>query len=362
MHVDNWPNGIQPKRTEGETEGPGPGRGGNGSGEVVWPEAADRTGAVSRTERDHGGGVSGRTGTSGSAGLGVLRQPAAPGAVPGVDPAPWEQPGRPGRNHDPHEVTVQLDGVGREVDEGQGRHAGRAADAAGAGQDSDGPVFVDESGRRRNLYRRLGIAVGTACAAYAVVIVGTLVSGNSDAPWLPVPMQKDDKPAGKVDTPPLPAESDDRSDEAEGFVPDAGPGGGRTGATSSPGAKSPAGASGKAKQPATSGSAEPSAGPSPKATPKPQPKPSGGAKDPEPSAPAPEPPKVDPSPAEPPPASPTPSETGTPDPGPGSGTDTVADGPASPAPVEPAPSAPQDSQSPQEPASPQDPQNPESPA
>jgi hypothetical protein len=313
VHVDNWPNGIQPKRTEGENEGPGPGRGGNGSGEVVWPEAAGRTGA---------------------------------------DPAPWEQPGRPGRNHDPHEVTVQLDGVGREVDEGQGRHAGRAADAAGAGQDSDGPVFVDESGRRRNLYRRLGIAVGTACAAYAVVIVGTLVSGNSDAPWLPVPMQKDDKPAGKVDTPPLPAESDERSDEAEGFAPDAGPGGGRTGATSSPGAKSPAGASGKAKQPAKSGSAEPSAGPSPKATPKPQPKPSGGAKDPEPSAP----------PAEPPPPSPSPSETGTPDPGPGSGTDTVAEGPASPAPVEPAPSAPQDSQSPQEPASPQDPQNPESPA
>ncbi|MEH0429734.1 hypothetical protein QBB34_26140 [Streptomyces stelliscabiei] len=290
------------------------------------------------------------------------RQPTAsatPGALSGVVPAPWEQPDQPGRNHDPHEVTVQLDGVGREVDEGQGRHAGKDGDAAGAAQDSDGPVFVDESGRRRNLYRRLGIAVGTACAAYAVVIVGTLVSGNSDAPWLPVPMQKDDKPAGKVDTPPLPAESDDRSDEAEGFVPDAGPGGGRTGATSSPGAKSPAGSSGKAKQPEKSASAEPSAGPSAKATPKPQPKPSGGAKDPEPSAPAPEPPKADPSPAEPPAPSPSPSETGSPDPGPGPGTDTVADGPASPAPVEPAPSTPQDSQSPQEPSGPQ---NPESPA
>ncbi|MDX3831636.1 hypothetical protein PV707_04820 [Streptomyces europaeiscabiei] len=325
---------------------------------------------MSRTERDHGREISGQAGITGRPGTGVPRQPTASGApeVPGTAgrsgavPAPWEQPDQPGRNHDPHEVTVQLDGVGREVDEGPGRHAGKDGDAAGAGQDSDGPVFVDESGRRRNMYRRLGIAVGTACAAYAVVIVGTLVSGNSDAPWLPVPMQKDDKPAGKVDTPPLPAESDDRSDEADGFVPDAGPGGGRTGATSSPAAKSPTGSSGRARQPEKSASAKPSAGPSAGVTPKP--KPSTGVKDPEPSASAPEPPKVDPSPSASPPPSPSPSETGGPGPGsaPDSGTDTVADGPASPAPVEPAPSTPETSQSPQEPSSPQSPQNPETPA
>ncbi|MDX2908694.1 MULTISPECIES: hypothetical protein [Streptomyces] len=285
---------------------------------------------------------------------------------PGVAPAaPWEQPDQPGRNHDPHEVTVQLDGVGREVDEGSGRHAGRNGDTAGAGQDSDGPVFVDESGRRRNLYRKLGIAVGTACAAYAVVIVGTLVSGNSDAPWLPVPMQKDDKPAGQVDTPPLPDESDDRTDEADGFVPDSGPGGGRTGASSSPGAKSPTGSSGKAKQPEKSASAEPSARPSAGATP--GPKPTVGVKDPEPSASAPEPPKVDPTPSASPPASPTPSETGSAGPAPGSGgSDNVAGGPASPAPVqsvEPAPSStPDGSPSAQEPSGPSSPQNPESPA
>lgn len=342
---------------------------------MVWPEAADRTGAVSRTERDHGRGISGQAGISGraGAGVGVPRQPTssgdlgvfgatgAPGRA-GVVPAPWEQPDQPGRNHDPHEVTVQLDGVGREVHEGPGRHAGRDGDAAGTGtgQDSEGPVFVDESGRRRNLYRRLGIAVGTACAAYAVVIVGTLVSGNSDAPWLPVPMQKDDKPAGKVDTPPLPAESDERSDEADGSVPDSGPGGGPAGATSSPAAKSPTGSSGRAKQPEKSAGAKPSAGPSAGVTSKPKPKPSVGVKDPEPSAS--EPPKVDPSPSASPPPSPSPSETGAPDPAPGSGTDTVADGPASPAPVEPAPSTPENSQSPQEPSSPQSPQNPESPA
>ncbi|MFE7842087.1 hypothetical protein ACFU53_40345 [Streptomyces sp. NPDC057474] len=372
MHVENWPKGIQPKRTDGEGEGLGRGRGGSGSGgEVVWPEAVGRTGAVSRMERDHGRGVSGQAGTSKQSGarVGVPRQPTDSGALgapggaagrSGVVPAPWEQPDQPGRNHDPHEVTVQLDGVGREVDEVPGKHAGKDGDAAGAGQDSDGPVFVDESGRRRNLYRRLGIAVGTACAAYAVVIVGTLVSGNSDAPWLPVPMQKDDKPAGKVDTPPLPAESDDRSDEADGSVPDSGPGGGRTGATSSPAGKSPTGSSGKAKQPEKSASSKPSAGPSAGVTPKPKPSP--GVKDPEPSASASEPPKVDPSPSASPPPSPSPSESGAPGPAPGSGTDTVADGPASPAPVEPAASTPENSQSPQEPSSPQSPQNPESPA
>ncbi|QFR02621.1 hypothetical protein F9278_18135 [Streptomyces phaeolivaceus] len=264
-------------------------------------------------------------------------------------------------------MTVQLDGVGREVDEGSGRHAGKDGDAAGAVQDSDGPVFVDESGRRRNLYRKLGIAVGTACAAYAVVIVGTLVSGNSDAPWLPVPMQKDDKPAGRVDTPPLPDESDDRTDEADGFVPDSGPGGGRTGASFSPGGKSPTGSSGRAKQPEKSASAEPSAKPSAGATP--GPKPTAGVKDPEPSASAPEPPKVDPSPSASPPASPSPSETGSAGPAPGSGgSDNVAGGPASPAPVqsvEPDPSTPDGSPSAQEPSGPpssQSPQNPESPA
>lgn len=375
MHVENWPKGIQPQRTDGE--GLDRGRGGSGSAdEVVWPEAAGRTGAVSRVERDHGAGAHGQPSASGAAkpsGAAGLAKPSgaaglagasgvagASGAAgrSGVVPAPWEQPDQPGRNHDPHEVTVQLDGVGREVDDKPGRHAGKDGDAAGAGQDSDGPVFVDESGRRRNLYRRLGIAVGTACAAYAVVIVGTLVSGNSDAPWLPVPMQKADKPAGKVDTPPLPAESDDLADTADGVVPDTGPGAGRTGATSSPGGKSPTGSSGRAKRPETSVSAVPSAGPSASVAPQPQPKPSTSVKDPEPSASASEPPKVDPSPS----ASPSPQPSDSAAPAPGSGTDTVADGPASPAPVEPAPSTSESSQSPQEPSSPQSPQNPESPA
>lgn len=137
---------------------------------------------------------------------------AGPGTAPLRDP--WQQD--PGANedadadagdhtHDPHEVTVQLDavqlgdGVIRRAD--SGHRKGKAGPEA-----SDGPVFVDSSGRRSRLYRRLGILVGIACAVYAVVIVSTLLSGNSDAPWLPVPGQEEGKPAGQVDTTPLPSE------------------------------------------------------------------------------------------------------------------------------------------------------------
>lgn len=77
----------------------------------------------------------------------------------------------------------------------------------GAAEVSDAPVFVDASGRRSRRFRRIGMAVGLACAVYAVVIVVTLLSGSSDAPWLPVPGQNHDRPAGKVDDSPQPARS-----------------------------------------------------------------------------------------------------------------------------------------------------------
>ncbi|MFD5267754.1 hypothetical protein [Streptomyces sp. NPDC058335] len=110
---------------------------------------------------------------------------------------PWEEadersvalPGTDAERNDPDEVTVQLDSPHRTT--------GRRGDGPDA---SDAPVFVDESGRRGRTFRRIGITVGLACAAYAVVIVGTLLSGNAGAPWLPVPGQKDDEPAGQVDT------------------------------------------------------------------------------------------------------------------------------------------------------------------
>ncbi|MGW1388752.1 hypothetical protein [Streptomyces griseoluteus] len=94
--------------------------------------------------------------------------------------------------HDPHEVTVQLDSV--------------RAEGPGAADVGDRPVFVDESGRRSRTFRRLGLLVAGVCAGYAVVIGVTLLSGSSDAPWLPVP-QKEDKPASRVDSSPVPSAS-----------------------------------------------------------------------------------------------------------------------------------------------------------
>ncbi|MEH0423779.1 hypothetical protein [Streptomyces sp. B21-083] len=214
-------------------------------------------------------------------------------------------------------MTVQLDGVGRQVDELLVGQVKEGADAGGG----DGPVFVDETGRRSRRYRRIGIVVGTACAVYAVVIVATLLSGNSDAPWLPVPGQQDEQPAGKVDTSPLPAESVLPSDSA--------------GVTSAPGASVsagvtpskgaavavPADASASAsKNPGPSVSARPSASvgkPAPgTSTPGPDPEPSVSVS----STPA-------PSPSESVAPSPDPSPTPTGDGG------TVAGGPSDPTPI-----------------------------
>ncbi|MER7737512.1 hypothetical protein ABTX34_04125 [Streptomyces sp. NPDC096538] len=135
-------------------------------------------------------------------------RPPAPSAGPAV-PAdtgttvrdPWQEDTGADATHDPHEVTVQLDavqiGAGGVLSRTPG--AGAAPEAA--------PVFVDESGRRNRLYRRIGLAVGLACAGYAVVMVATLLSGNSDAPWMPVPGQED-KPAEQVETTPKPSATD----------------------------------------------------------------------------------------------------------------------------------------------------------
>ncbi|MFC8037690.1 hypothetical protein ACFUVU_33455, partial [Streptomyces griseoincarnatus] len=136
----------------------------------------------------------------------TARVPAAGAAGPTDAGAavrdPWqEDPGTAEATHDPHEVTVQLDavqiGAGGVLRRSSG--AGAAPEAA--------PVFVDESGRRNRLYRRIGLAVGLACAGYAVVMVATLLSGNSDAPWMPVPGQEE-KPSGQVGTTPRPSATD----------------------------------------------------------------------------------------------------------------------------------------------------------
>ncbi|MFI1754171.1 hypothetical protein [Streptomyces sp. NPDC020571] len=173
----------------------------------------------------------------------------APSPVPPPGPAtaalrdPWQELPDPdgdagaaaGHTHDPHEVTVQLDAV--HLGDGVLLRADGGHRKSGP-EPSDGPVFVDASGRRSRLYRRLGILVGVACAVYAVVIVSTLLSGNSDAPWMPVPGQEEGAPAGQVDTTPLPSRSAQPSGTGAP-APQATPSAG-AGATAQPGAEAPA--------------------------------------------------------------------------------------------------------------------------
>ncbi|MFJ2926307.1 hypothetical protein ACIPIU_15060 [Streptomyces massasporeus] len=250
---------------------------------------------------------------------------------------PWQEqeeagpsghaPDADGQTHDPHEVTVQLDAVQlgegflRQVKEGPGAEA------------ADRPVFVDESGRRSRRYRRIGMAVALACGVYAVVIVATLLSGNSNAPWLPVPTKDDNPPAGQVDSPPLTAESappgegGDTGVTAPGSAPATG---GATAPAPGPSAAAP-GATAVPDRPGTS------AKPSPTAT-RTTPAPGGKATAPAPTKPAdpPSTPATDPTPTGEPTAAPT-ETTGTG----GDGGGTVAEGPAEPQPVAEGPAEPQ---------------------
>lgn len=234
---------------------------------------------------------------------------------------PWERPEEPDHTHDPHEVTVQLDGAGRRLED---RLVDRTTVTPGVPDGSDGPVFVDESGRRSRRFRRLGILVGIACAVYAVVIVATLLSGNSNAPWLPVPGQEDDPPAGQVHTSPLPTDSVQPSEAGSGVTPGASA---VVGDGTTP-------AAGVAPTPAASGSAVPSgtsADPKPSASTTTGPKPSASTtKEPvvEPSLPVSSSP--DPSPSVDPSAGTSQSPTA-------GGGGTVADGPVEPHPLDLAP-------------------------
>ena len=201
------------------------------------------------------------------------------GAVAGRDRAaglrdPWEPVAETAHSHDPHEVTVQLDAVSLQ----DARLHTAAGAPRGGSEGSDGPVFVDESGRRSRRFRRLGIAIGIACAVYAVVIVATLLSGSSDAPWLPVPGQKDEKPAGRVEptsSPDVPAVPSGTAGLPAGSAPTAG-----AGTTPSPGAS-------VASRGASAAPTKPGASTAPDAKPTTSTsKPASGLGDPKPSTPA----------------------------------------------------------------------------
>ncbi|MEU9440655.1 hypothetical protein AB0D42_06950 [Streptomyces sp. NPDC048304] len=116
--------------------------------------------------------------------------------------APAHDPANPPA-HEPPDVTVRPAPV---PSAGAAPAEPAAAPPPDADRD-DRPVFVDASGRRGRRFRRLGMGVAVACAGYGAVIAATLLSGNSTAPWLPVPGQGDDKPAGQVHVSPRPSAS-----------------------------------------------------------------------------------------------------------------------------------------------------------
>ncbi|WP_435059477.1 hypothetical protein [Streptomyces sp. bgisy060] len=128
-----------------------------------------------------------------------------------VTPAP--APDAADQAHDPNEVTVQLDAV--RIGGGDDSWSLQPAEVVpDPRREPNGPVFVDESGRRSRRFRRLGTLLGVACAVYAVVIVATLLTGNSSAPWVPLPEQQEAVPAGQGEASASPTGSTDPSPTA----------------------------------------------------------------------------------------------------------------------------------------------------
>lgn len=105
------------------------------------------------------------------------------------------------------DVTVELDGLGRQLSELPGRTTeATGGPAARAADGADGPVFVDASGRRSKKLRRLGWVLAIASACYAVALVAALIGGSSSAPWLQIPGVSDKRDSGKVEIQPPPSD------------------------------------------------------------------------------------------------------------------------------------------------------------
>ncbi|WP_411079365.1 hypothetical protein [Streptomyces sp. cmx-18-6] len=110
----------------------------------------------------------------------------------------WREGTRTGHTHEPNDATIQLDGLGRQLAELPGEPS--------PPDHSDGPVFVDESGRRSKTYRRLGWVVASLCAAYAVTLVFAVLGGNSTAPWLPLSGPREEAKAEEAEVRPAPSD------------------------------------------------------------------------------------------------------------------------------------------------------------
>ncbi|MFI5742973.1 hypothetical protein ACIOHA_29035 [Streptomyces anulatus] len=216
----------------------------------------------------------------------------------------WREGQRTGHTHEPNDATIQLDGLGRQLAELPGEPA--------PPDGSDGPVFVDESGRRSKTYRRLGWVLASVCVAYAVTLVLAVLGGNSSAPWLPLSGTEEKAKAEQAEEAPAP---DETAGGPSGDTPEPGPDASGSAAaeeSGEPGDATPSATSvlmpaGSAADPSVSVSAAPSRSTGAGG--------SGGATKPDPTTSTAKPP-VDPTPPspEPEPSGPTTSPAETPDP------------------------------------------------
>ncbi|MGW1293390.1 hypothetical protein [Streptomyces sp. NPDC002533] len=170
----------------------------------------------------------------------------------------WREGTRTGHTHEPNDATIQLDGLGRQLAELPGEPA--------PPEGTDGPVFVDESGRRSKTFRRLGWVLATVCAGYAVTLVFAVLGGNSSAPWLPLSGPKEEAKAEQVEE--LPETGADTVDDglSDDGTPEPGPSSSdapAAGASGVPAGATPSATSvlvpaGSADRPSASASAGPS--------------------------------------------------------------------------------------------------------
>ncbi|MEU6574475.1 hypothetical protein [Streptomyces sp. NPDC046805] len=167
---------------------------------------------------------------------------------------------------------VTDDGRGDADHEDEGHLTAPGGYDAAAPQDDDGSVFVDGSGRRARLMRRVAIAVGAVCVLFiAVVVSGLFGSGPSDGPLPWVQGKEHKQKAGQ-------AEQSASPTAAPGATPGSAGGSatGTAGPRPSESAAAPAATGAASASPRVSGSAsagsgdtstEPSTAPSTTATP-----------------------------------------------------------------------------------------------
>ncbi|MEU0659134.1 hypothetical protein [Streptomyces lavendulocolor] len=118
-------------------------------------------------------------------------------------------------------LTAELPAVTMSIPAGSPAAAPAAPSAPADHEPSDGPVFVDESGRRSKKLRRLGWVLATACAVYAITLVVSVIGGNSSAPWLLIPGPADEKKTETTQVEPAPSSSDAPEADTPGAVPGA---------------------------------------------------------------------------------------------------------------------------------------------